>query len=1173
MPFRQSKTESSLNLRINLPTELLEKSKLGSGYDPQTDEWELVIKYHDNLPAVLNSLNIDYEELSPSYLIVYVTKQQLDTLLLLNEIESVEETKTSQLMVNNAQRMSCIDSVRETPPDYLSGEGVIVAIIDSGIDYTNLDFRNPDGSTRILYIWDQTVEGNPPENFRLGTEYTQEEINEALNNPNPRSLVPHEDFVYHGTHVAGIAAGNGRASNGEYTGVAPQSSLIIVKLSESNNQFLAKTTNIMRAAKYVIDKASQLNMPIAVNISYGNNYGGHNGSSLFESYLNELSQMWKVSICVPTGNEGASGHHFAAKIAQQEVINAEFTVSSGLTSLFFFLSKSFVDDINIEIIAPSGDSTGIINNYSGQLTYNLLDSRLIIYIGQPTPYNIDQEIVFEIIPNQGYLSEGIWQIKLYGERIVEGNINIWLPITELVSTKTAFLNPSLDTTLTIPSTASFVISVAGYDSNLNAIADFSGKGFDINGIPTPDIAAPAVGIYSSIPNNGYDSFSGTSMAAPFVTGSAALLMQWGIIQGNDPFLYGQRMKAFFRLGAIRFPGATYPNMSLGYGRLCLYQTLGYLKRYNVSTNEELSDLFEEFAFSQEFNPPQFIQNPRIEDAIYSEDFIDLVIEYTSDIQTLLENNPNVLICNILQEKYAIININKEYYESNFEDLNRLFITIEPFALGLMASNPALNASGITQVKNFPFLSLRGLGVLIAVIDTGINYSSDVFKYEDGTSKIYRIWDQTIRNSPPDGFCYGTEYTMEQINEALLSDTPLDIVPTTDESGHGTALASISAGRDTSDFIGAAPDSELVVVKLKPAKENFKERKLISNGSVVFESGDLMNAVEYVYKTAREANRPIAILIGLGTNEGGHDGFSFLEQYLQIISSYEGVTTCCAIGNEGNEQHHAMFNLTPAEPFKNFQIRIAQNEKTMPLYIWSLAQDNILINVTSPIGKIIEIMNPPDKRYVEYSSDLTNTTIAVETIDNLYQENIRLTIINFVNPVSGIWVFEVTTDSLVSGTVHAWLPINNFILSNTVFLSPDPFYTATVPATLDTIIGVGGYNVLDNSLYVSSSRGPSRNNNYRPTLTAPATNVLISGVSSTTTITGTSAAAAITAGACALLLEWGIVKGNDPSMNTQTNLNYLINGTDTRENKPYPNNESGYGRLNLFNAFQNIDSTF
>ncbi len=395
------------------------------------------------------------------------------------------------------------------------------------------------------------------------------------------------------------------------------------------------------------------------------------------------------------------------------------------------------------------------------------------------------------------MQEGIWKIVILGRNIVQGRFDIWLPVTEVSSKNTKFLRPSSSTTLTIPSTATNVISVGGYNSLTNSIADFSGRGFTRNNQIKPDIVAPSTNITTTSNYLGYDTLSGTSFATPFVTGACALLMEWGIVNFNDLFLYGEILKAFLRLGARRNQNLVYPNEEWGFGSLCVSETLRFLELYkepiSITSSEKIIKKME----------VGNIENNDEENIFYSEDYITMLAEFNVETINAIQNYDYIKMCRIISGGFVVLYIEKSKLNLFSEQSYRMVLQV-PTILGLMDKS-ALEASGVLAVQNQPFLNLKGSGVLIGIVDTGINYTIDEFIYEDNTTKIVSIWDQTIKGKPPKNFCFGAEYTRKDIDLAISSEAPFDIVPSKDEIGHGTKLASICAGRENTkeNFIGVA----------------------------------------------------------------------------------------------------------------------------------------------------------------------------------------------------------------------------------------------------------------------------------------------------------------------------------------------------------------------------------
>jgi len=547
-----------------------------------TQQVEIIVKYNGNIRKVAAELNGEAEILNSNYAILTVQLDQISELYKFKEIEYIELPKKLPFFLSTNLSLACITQVQRPTSFGLSGKDVVVGIVDSGIDYTHPDFINDDGTSRILFLWDQTIAGIPPAGFKDGTEFTNRQLNTALASGQPYTIVPSRDTIGHGTAVAGIAAGNGRASPARSNrGAAFEASIIAVKLGKSDVEGFTRTTDVMRAIKYISDRSEELNMPCSINLSYGTNNGSHDGTSLFETFIDSMSEKWKTVISAATGNEGSSGHHFFSRIKENEILNIDFVTDGSVNKIYLTLWKNFVDNITFELVSPSGKSTGIIRPVETITRITLDGVQVSVLYGQPTHYRTNQEVYFLLSRKDKAISSGVWRLIARGEKIVDGAFDIWLPTIEDVANTTSFLLPNVELTMTLPSTAKNVISVGGYEAVTGISSDFSGRGSFRRGyFIKPDIVAPAVNIVTAKSGGGYDSFTGTSMAAPFVTGSAALMMQWGIVQGNDPFLYGQRVKSFLCKGAERKFPIKYPNPIWGWGTLSLCNTMNILTDYN-----------------------------------------------------------------------------------------------------------------------------------------------------------------------------------------------------------------------------------------------------------------------------------------------------------------------------------------------------------------------------------------------------------------------------------------------------------------------------------------------------------------------------------------------------------------------------------------------------------------
>lgn len=576
MLMPNGKLDNQLNLSLSVPGNVREKAPgLSTGYTPETKMWELIVKYTGSLDRVRSDLGVSAVELLNNYAVLTVPENVIDQLSNYEEIEFIEKPRRLFHEVNQGRTASCINPL-QTGDNALFGQGVLVAIIDSGIDYSHPDFRNPDGTTRIIALWDQTARGTPPTGYDIGTLYTREQINQALKTPMPErmEIVPSSDLSGHGTHVAGIAAGNGRASNGLYRGVASMSELIAVTLGTSVGESFPKTSQLMQGIDFAIRTAITLGRPIAINISFGNNYGSHTGTSLLESYIDAAANTWKNNIVIGTGNEGASGNHAQGILRVGTNTAVEVSVSENEFSFNVQIWKNYFDHFDITIVAPNGTRVGPIPRILGKQQFRIGQTDIFLYYGDPTPYNNQQEIYIEFIPTNRFVNSGVWRFEMVPQRIVIGNYDMWLPSGGVKNPETRFLLPSEYTTLTVPSTSFRAVTVGAYDAYTDSYAPFSGRGYTRNLMIKPDIVAPGVNINSCAPGGGYAVRSGTSMATPFVTGSAALLMEWGIIKGNDPYLYGEKLKAYLVNGARQLKiESTYPNRTLGYGALCLEKSL------------------------------------------------------------------------------------------------------------------------------------------------------------------------------------------------------------------------------------------------------------------------------------------------------------------------------------------------------------------------------------------------------------------------------------------------------------------------------------------------------------------------------------------------------------------------------------------------------------------------
>lgn len=563
------KLEDQLSLALDTPAQMREKSdNLDTGYAPSENTWELIVKYNGNLDRLTGGIRV--EPLIAGYAIVTIPENLIGAFSRMEEIEFIEKPKKLYPQVTAGLGASCFyPLLQPVSGKVLSGQGVYMAILDSGIDYTDPMFRYADGTTKIAWLWDQGKRADaekgekPPQGFFTGVEYSRKMLNANLQKNSERLTT---DVTGHGTNVAKIAVQG-----------APESELIVVKLDTARGTY-PSTVSLLRAFTYVAKKAQAENMPVAINLSYGNTYGAHDGSSLLERFIDNITEVGRNVICIGAGNEGASAGHFAGKLSENEIQRISFAMGTYERSFSLQLWKWYADRMDISILSPAGEQYLIRNqNAGGEAQQAVMEqTQLLIFSGRPQPYRKREEVYIDFIPVETYLNTGIWTIEITPRRIVNGELRLYMPSAVVRSENTRFLLPSPAQTLTIPSTAQKVITVSAYNSYVRSYAAFSGRGdagSDRAENSKPDLAAPGVNIRIG-EGEGGAVVSGTSYATPFVTAAAALLMEYGIVQGNDPFLYGEKVKAYLHAGARQLPGYDiWPNDQVGWGALCVSESL------------------------------------------------------------------------------------------------------------------------------------------------------------------------------------------------------------------------------------------------------------------------------------------------------------------------------------------------------------------------------------------------------------------------------------------------------------------------------------------------------------------------------------------------------------------------------------------------------------------------
>ncbi|WP_105614857.1 S8 family peptidase [Vallitalea okinawensis] len=555
--------------------------------------------------------------------------------------------------------------------------------------------------------------------------------------------------------------------------------------------------------------------------------------------------------------------------------------------------------------------------------------------------------------------------------------------------------------------------------------------------------------------------------------------------------------------------------------------------------------------------------------ITSEDYLDIWYRYKGDFEEVAKEAGAICAKRVFED-WILFHIKMGLENCQNYYLNSEYIII-PNVYGL-SSISSIEAAGIGPVLKSKALDITGNGVIIALIDTGIDYTHEAFRYEDNTSKIISIWDQTEAGIPPKGFLYGTEYTNNQITEAINSDDPLSIVPTMDEIGHGTFLAGIAAGRPNykEKFQGAAPDADLVIVKLKQAKKCLREFFQVKEDAIAYQTSDMLQGVNYVLDKAEKLGKPIVVLLAFASSDGPHNGTNEFEEILAKFGDSIGAVMVTTAGNEANADHHFHGIFKEGKNKLSLDFNIAEKEEGVFLNMWVPLPDQLSIELISPSGTTTGVFRSEIRRWQKKVFPIESSVIRVHydlLEERAAEESIAIII---EKPLPGLWTIVVHGEILINGEFDIYLPIRGFIEDNTVFLSPDPDSTVVIPSTNPGTITVGAYNEVNNSIYLSSGRGYTRDLRIKPDIVAPGVNVIGPYLNNQYgTMTGTSVATALTAGASALLLEWGIVQGNNPNINTMTMKTYLSRGAKRRKGMKYPNKEWGYGELDLLNTLNII----
>lgn len=562
--------------------------------------------------------------------------------------------------------------------------------------------------------------------------------------------------------------------------------------------------------------------------------------------------------------------------------------------------------------------------------------------------------------------------------------------------------------------------------------------------------------------------------------------------------------------------------------------------------------------------------PSIREMILSEEYADVIVPYFP----CFLNQYREQGAQVFNEYYGMIHypLSERSFAAFFEE--GFFYTTVP-KLYTLLDTVNLDVAGITQVQNQPVLKLTGQDIILGFIDTGIDYTHPAFRRSDGSSRIYGLWDQTVQTgTPPYDLEYGSVYTRQEINQALALEDPYSLVPSQDEIGHGTALAGIAAGTalPENDFAGAAPQAMIAAVKLKPAKEYLKSFFYVTGDAPAYQMTDIMAGIRYLIRLSEELLKPLVICLGLGTSQGAHSGDSPLDSMLSVTNQFRGIIGVSAAGNEAGRAHHYYGTALNSTEYNAVEILVKEGTRGFCAELWGQPPEVYAVGFESPLGEVVQKI-PPRLSYSEnISFILENTKIFVSSEIIQTVSGSQLIFIRFTDPTPGSWKIRVYTGNYNSGSYHIWLPITGFSNPDVTFLEPNPDTTITSPGTSLSVITTAAYNAYNNSLYLNSSRGYTRTGQIKPDIAAPGVNVFAPAPRQRyTTITGTSAAAAITAGASALVMEWGMNRTPSRIFNSEEMKSLFIRGAQRRGDNLYPNREWGYGLLDVYQVFVSLSS--
>lgn len=1183
-----------------------------------------LVEYRGNFKEQI--AKVDYacgDVLTDNLAVVSVSEADVDRLR--EDVPAISFIEPRSVYILQELSPSVVDNINQikvNPYLNLTGRGVVAGLVDTGINYTNPEFIREDGTSRILGIWDQTLNTKTEPYVYVGSVYNNEDINKALEvqrgGGNPYDSVPSKDDNGHGTAMAGIIGARGY--NGQMEGIANDCDFLIVKLLESPNYKkilrennlpevpVYNNTEVLAGIEFLKNTAYELRKPLVLFLGVGSNDGSHDGYGITSGYLTSLASKGGTIYVAGTGNQGNSEGHVSGliqNVGEIDTVELYVPMDMKLFTLYIWIRKP--NRVALSIVSPTGEETGFLVNQiitTIERNFYSIDTHVEVRIYDPEYLTGHQ--LFTLRFND--IKPGIWKFKLQGSLIFDGRYDIWLECKEIIPEGMKFFKSSADTTLAIPSTARKNISVAYYNGKTEAVMAESGRGFNANGYIKPDIATAGTNVLTiSRDGSRVISVSGSSVATAITAGVSALFLQWAVVNRNDIAVSSGKLRSLLIYSADREEEKIYPNEEWGYGKLNIssgfdilsgnYRSLYYINKfYEDYFNGLFIRMPRELASQAEMN---LKLREKISDEkstitekyeIYNSlNYGHYIVQYYGVYNDNFNAQDKVYVTKI-DDNYAIVSIRLDLIKNpeNTRKVIEIFDQYNKDYLGfgiLYVQPPDLyslqDISAVESALNNPIqskvpLGLTGKGVVVGIIDTGIDYLNEEFKDKDGNTRIVEIWDQTIQGEGDLSrkAIFGKVYVRDEINKAIevqkSGGNPYDVVPSKDEKGHGTHMAGIvGAAGYNPDIMGVAPECEYLVVKLLEAVA-FKEYSKFSTGVSPYNSMAIFSALNYMREYAIRESRPLVILMPLGTTNGNHRGEHILNAYIESISKNVGILVVNGTGNEGMGDGHVSGVIDAGGKSKEIEMVIGKKQEIFYVGIWIDLPGIADLTLISPSGQatgtIRAILNQSE--YYSFILEDTQVDIYFDLPEKFSgDELIRL---YFYDIDPGTWRIRLQAQRGENIKYNAWMWQKEFVGEGTRFAPSDPYGTITIPADCDYTVSVAAFNQNNGNLLPYS--GVALMDNYlgRIDFAAGGVNTMTVGLNNTTAIiNGTSLSAGVGAGICALLFQWGIVRGNYPYMYSQSIKTFLRRGTVQRRGDVYPNQQTGYGIINLYKIFEEM----